>query len=119
MGGEPSPRVDGLPVGGRVWFAEEKKPYTVQARSRRFLVCTKPFALKKTVLYCIIDLKERIRGPENLVFGFGAETPEQCRAMVTRLEDAESCSEVSHRHSIPLVVSRVEEPPTRPTGGTS
>lgn len=104
----------GLPVGARVWFAEEKLPYTVQARSSRFLVCSKPFAARRTVLYCIIDLKERVRGPENLVFGFGAETRAQCERMVRRLEDTDDPTEVSHRHRIDLVVRRVEHPlPTK------
>lgn len=108
------PRVDDLPVGGRVWFAEEKRPYTVQARSARYLVCTKPFAAKRTVLYCIIDLKTRMRAPEDLVFGFGAETTAQCEAMVRRLEKDESG--LSRRREAPLAVVRVEHPvPPKPS----
>lgn len=105
-----APRVDDLRVDGRVWFAEEARPYTVQARSRRYLVCTKPFAARHTVLYCIIDLKERVRGPENLIFGLGAETREQCEEMVRRLEDPDKVSAVSHRHRIDLAIARVEQP---------
>lgn len=103
---ESQARVDDLPVGGRVWFAEEKRPYTVRARSRRYLVCNKPFF--KTVLYCIIDLKTRMRSPEDRVFGLGAETTEQCEAMVRRLERGETA--LSRRHEAPLVVLRVERP---------
>jgi hypothetical protein len=124
-------------IGARVYFQEEKKPYTVRVRSERFLVCTKPFNPQRTVLYTIIDLKENVRGPENLVFGMGAETDEHCVSMVERLhgitkpltakEEAEvmqlprklrkACkptyspaTEVSHRHRIPLRVTRVEPP---------
>lgn len=104
------PRVDDLPVGGRVWFAEEKQGYTVQARSARYVVCNKPFNVRRTVLYCIVDLEEQVRGPENLIFGMGAETREQCEEMLARMEDPESVSEVSYRHRIPLVVTRVEHP---------
>ncbi len=123
----------GLPVGARIYFVEEKAPYRVKARSDRFLVCTKPFNPRKTVLYTIVDLEEGVRGPENLVFGFGAETDEQCREMIERLEGREKptsaedlaelrkivpdyqpprpCrTEVSHRHRIPTRVARVVLP---------
>jgi hypothetical protein len=122
-----------VPVGTRIYFAEEKQPYRVKARSKRFLVCTKPFNVRKTVIYTIVDLKEGVRGPENLVFGFGAETDEQCREMVDRLEGREkpmteeeiatvreidpkfvapklSASEVSHRHRIDAKVARIVLP---------
>ena len=74
------------PIGARLYFSREKRPYRVRARSGRFLVCTKPFAAQKTVLYTVIDLVERVRGPENLVFGMGAETDEQCWDMLDRLD---------------------------------
>jgi hypothetical protein len=99
-----------LKVGGRIWFAEEKLGYTVQARSRRFLVCNKPFNLRRTVLYCIVDLKEWVRGPENLIFGMGAETRQDCEEMLERLERVTDCgfqTEVSHRHRIPVEVRKV------------
>jgi len=122
-----------VPVGTRIYFAEEKQPYRVKARSKRFLVCTKPFNLAKTVIYTIVDLKEGVRGPENLVFGMGAETDEQCREMVDRLEGREkpmtkkdlawvrkvapdfvepepSATEVSHRHRIDAKVARIVLP---------
>jgi hypothetical protein len=122
-----------VPVGTRIYFVEEKQPYRVKARSKRFLVCTKPFNVRKTVIYTIVDLKEGVRGPENLVFGFGAETDEQCREMVDRLEGREkplteeeiatvrkvmpnfvepelSATEVSHRHRIDAKVARIVLP---------
>lgn len=105
------------PVGSRVWFEGQKRPFTVRARSRRFVVCTKPFF--KTVLYTIIDFKEMVRGPENLVFGMGAETLAQCEAMIDRLEGRNmgasgmKHTEVSYRRRVPLDVRRVE-PPTPP-----
>jgi len=90
-----------LKVGDRVKFREERLPYRVIARNDRFMVCTKPFNLKHTVLYTIIDLCLNIRGTENLVFGLGAETKEQCVEMVLRLESGES--EISRRNQIPLI----------------
>lgn len=52
-------------AGDKIYFKEEKRPYTVMACYERFLVCTKPFNLKKTVQYTIVDLKEDIRGADN------------------------------------------------------
>lgn len=103
-----SPRC--VPVGSKVKFPGEKQRYTVMARSDRFLVCTKPFNPKRTVLYTVIDLEKRIRGTENLVFGAGAETKEQCEEMIDRLEGRDKdCfqTEVSHRNRVDLVVESI------------
>jgi hypothetical protein len=77
-------------VGSKLWFQSEKRPYTVRASNRFYSICTKPFNAKKTVLYTIVDWEHNIRGAENLVFGFGAETKEQCEEMLERLTNAES-----------------------------
>lgn len=99
-------------VGDRIWFTEEKQGYTVQARSSRYIICNKPFNPKKTVLYTIIDLDELVRGPENLIFGFGAETREQCEEMLGRLEQGVlERTEVSQRHRCDLHVSKVSFAP--------
>ncbi len=93
---------------GRVFFVEEVRPYKIRSMDDRFLICTKPFNLRHTVLYCIVDTKEEIRGTENLVFGFGAETDEQCEEMLKRLQDGET--EVSHRNRIPLRIFTIHCP---------
>jgi len=113
-----------LAVGRRVKFAEEKRPYVVQACDSRYAVCTKPFNPRRTVLYTVIDLEENVRGTENLIFGMGAETKEQCEDMLDRLngrpdsgdrsllgtayEQAPTRTEVSHRNRIPLVIEYVK-----------
>lgn len=89
-----------MKVGDKIKFAEEKRAYTVQALGPRYAVCTKPFNPKHTVLYSVVDFKEKVRGTENLIFGMGAETREQCQEMLERLETGET--EVSHRTRIPL-----------------
>lgn len=89
-----------MKVGDKIKFAEEKQAYTIQALGPRFAVCTKPFNPKHTVLYSVVDLQEKVRGTENLIFGMGAETIEQCQEMLERLETGET--EVSHRNRIPL-----------------
>jgi len=92
-------------VGEKIRFAEEKQSYTVRARSDRYLICTKPFNPRHTVLYTIVDLIEGIRGTENLIFCMGAEDDKGCMEMLERLESGET--EVSHRNRIPLYVGVV------------
>lgn len=94
---------DRLKVGAKIRFAEEKQAYTVQATDGRFAVCTKPFNARRTVLYTIIDLKEKVRGTENLVFSFGFETRQKCEEALARLHAGETA--VSHRNRIPLVLA--------------
>lgn len=94
-----------LPIGTKVKFAGEKQRYTVQASNVAFAVCTKPFNAQKTVLYCIIDWGNKVRGTENLVFGLGAETKQQCEEMLQRLTAGKT--EVSHRRSSVLDIEKV------------
>jgi len=90
----------------RIWFAVEKRPYRVRARNDRFAGCTKPYNPRHTVLYTIVDFKEEIRGPENLVFCAGAETDQLCSEMLTRIETGET--EISYRNRIPLCITKKE-----------
>jgi hypothetical protein len=91
---------DRIKAGDRIKFAAERQRYTVRAAGKRYLVCTKPFNLRHTVLYTIVDLVKGIRGTENLIFGLGFETQEDCDAALARLEAGET--EVSHRNFVPL-----------------
>lgn len=99
------------PVGSRVWFSEESRPYRIRARSPRYIVATKPYNPMKTVLYTIVDLVYRVRGAEDLVFGAGAETDRECRAMIRRLDGLvkEIHTEISRRNKIPLSVDLIKE----------
>ncbi len=92
-------------VGDKIRFAEERLAYTVRAANDRFAVCTKPFNPKHTVLYTVVDLKQEIRGTENLVFGMGAETDEQCREMLERISSGETG--ISHRNRINLRIGKI------------
>jgi hypothetical protein len=122
-----------LPVGTKVKFENEKLRFTVRASNVAFLICTRPLNIirklsrttynaakdefeerlkryehRKTVIYTIVDFANNIRGPENLVFGRGAETDEQCRDMLERLTKGES--EVSSRRDVPLDIVAVQLP---------
>lgn len=94
-----------LSIGSKVWFLEEKQCYTVRAKGNQFLVLSKPFNLKRTVIYTILDIEIMERGPENLIFCTGAETDEQCQEMLARLISGES--EISSRRSIKAYVSKI------------
>ena len=89
-----------MEVGDRIYFVEEKLPYTIRAANERYLICTKPFAIKHTVLYTIVDLLEQIRGTENTVFCMGFESDKHCDDALQRLVDG--ISEISRRNRIKL-----------------
>lgn len=93
-------------IGNKIWFSYEKKPYKVRACDSRFIICTKPFNIKKTVLYTIIDLQNNIRGTENLIFCMGFESDADCEEALSRLQSGES--EVSHRNRVKLDITKIE-----------
>ena len=102
-------------VGQKIKFRRGKQRFTVRACNERFAICTKPFNPRHTVIYTIIDLEEGVRGTENLVFGMGAETDQQCQEMLTRLTTPQKSgigfqTEVSHRNRIDLDIESIEEP---------
>ena len=94
-----------LPVGSHIWFTGEKQCYTVMVRSTNYLICTKPFNPRKTVLYTIVDIAQGIRGTEDLIFCFGAETREACEEMLERIVSGESG--ISRRNRVSLQVERI------------
>lgn len=95
-----------LNKGDKVWFQGEKRPYKVRSRNTRYVICTKPFNLKRTVLYTIIDLFRQVRGTENIIFCCGFETDQQCEDALFRLTSGHS--EISRRNKVQLVIERIE-----------
>lgn len=87
-------------VGDKVYIPTEKKPYTVKARDERYIICTKPYYAKKSVFYFIVDLVEKWRAPDNMLFCRGYETDEQCQERLKELQSGEI--ELSRRRGIPL-----------------
>ena len=98
----PVERTD-LVVGAKVKFAGEKRRYTVRAANERFAVCTKPAF--GSVMYTIVDLHRGVRGVDNLIFGHGWETDEECSSGLADLASGET--EVSHRNCVPLDIEDV------------
>lgn len=87
-------------VGDKIHFPNEKKPYRVRARDERYIICTKPYNPKHTVLYTIIDLQNKWRGPDNMIFCSGYESDEDCAERLSELQSGEI--EVSRRRGIAL-----------------
>ena len=87
-------------VGDKVYVPKEKKPYRVRARDDRYIICTKPLNIHHTVLYFIIDLVNKWRAPDNMIFCSGYETDEQCRERLRDLQ--EGTIDLSWRRGIPL-----------------
>ena len=102
----------GYRVGDKIRFLEEKRPYKVMACDERYLICTKPFNLKHTVLYTIVDLKENIRGADNYwKWGgyFEYSKKEECEHCLKALTEGYvdefgfwADVEISHRNRIEL-----------------
>lgn len=87
-------------LGDKVYVPNEKKPYRVRARDKRYIICTKPFNPQHTVLYFIVDLVERWRAPDNMIFCSGYETDKDCQERLAELQSGEI--ELSRRRGIPL-----------------
>jgi len=96
-----------LRSGDKIKFQGEGQRYTVRAVSAdgRWAICTKPFNLKHTVLYAIVDFKEAVRGPDDFR-GLGYETPEQITNAMAMLEAGEA--QVSARSDLRLDIERID-----------
>lgn len=87
-------------VGDKVYVPTDKRPYKVRARDDRYIICTKPFNLQHTVLYFIVDLVDKWRAPDNMIFCHGYETDEDCVERLKELQDG--TIELSRRRGITL-----------------
>ena len=90
----------------KIKFEEEKRAYTVRARNEQYLICTKPFNPKHTVLYTIIDLVEGIRGTNDFIFNpYNYAITEDCLRCLKDLISGEA--KISKRNRIPLKIKSV------------
>lgn len=87
-------------VGDKVYIPGHKRPFTVKARDERYIICTKPFNAKHTVIYFIVDLVERWRAPDNMIFCSGYETDDDCKERLKELQNG--VIELSQRRGISL-----------------
>lgn len=98
MGIDPS----SAKVGDRIYVSGEEKPYRVRARDNRYIIATKPFNPRRTVLYFIIDIARGVRGPDNMIFCHGYESDEDIAERLVELQKGEI--EVSYRRSVPSIM---------------
>lgn len=87
-------------IGDKVYIPGEKRPYTVRVRDDRYIICTKPYNPKQTVLYFIIDLAKKWRAPDDRLLCSGYETDEQCKERLSELQCGDI--ELSRRRGLPL-----------------
>lgn len=100
-----------LKVGDLIYFDEEKKPYKIVGRNEFFLICTKPFNLKKTFLYSIVDLSSGIRGPDNYIFSkYDYSDPIDIAMALFELRSGELG--ISFRHRISLNIKETKSKST-------
>ena len=87
-------------VGDKVYIPDQKRPFRVRARDDRYIICTKPFNPQHTVIYFIVDLVNKWRAPDNMIFCSGYGTDEQCQERLQELQSGQI--ELSRRRGIPL-----------------
>lgn len=87
-------------VGDKIYIENQKRPYRVRVRDDRYIICTKPYNPKRTVLYFIIDLKEKWRAPDDRLFCSGYESDEDCHERLKELQ--EGIIKLSRRRGIHL-----------------
>jgi hypothetical protein len=97
-----------LKVGNMIKFAGEKQKYTIKAKDNRYLICTKPFNPKKTVLYTIIDLERFVRGTNDRVFNpYDYSIQEDIDQCLVDLQLNKNGIEVSWRNCVGLDVELI------------
>lgn len=86
-----------MKIGDKIKFEGERQRMTIKAFNKRFIILTKPFNAKKTYLYSIVDLERKVRGRDNLIFGFpfGYDNEEGLKDAMEMLKKGEM--EVSYR----------------------
>lgn len=92
-------------VGDKIKFLEDKKPYKIQACNENYIIVTKPFNLKHTFLYVIVDFKNCVRGADNYKCFHNYEDPKEAAEAIEELEKGEL--EVSYRNYCELNIERI------------
>lgn len=99
-----------LNKGDKVWFGNDKKPFTVRACNNRFAICTQPFNfVPQTVCYTIVDFERNVRGVDNYVFSiYDYYSDEDCDEALQALINGEM--EVSYKNNkyVQLDITKVK-----------
>lgn len=97
-----------LEAGDSVTFREERQCYKVYASDNRYAVCIKPFNVRGTTLYTIVDKVRGERGPDDRVFSEGCETQSDAERILRQIQTGEIG--VSYRKRIPVNIVRYIKP---------
>ncbi|MEQ8308057.1 MAG: hypothetical protein RIA09_15985 [Hoeflea sp.] len=89
-------------VGTKIKMDGERHRYTIVARDGRFVIMKKPFNARKTYLYTIADLDQKMRGPCDLIFGLPKCLEEDKGSELSLQYLQEGIMGVSSRRGIPL-----------------
>ena len=81
-------------VGDKVYVPNEKKPYKVRTRDDRYIICTKPYNPRHTVLYTIfeahvekVDITEMGDKTRKVLTAINCEYAERCERMYKRIQE--------------------------------
>lgn len=98
-----------MSVGDKIKFDDERQRYTVVAQDERFAILVKPFNVRRTYLYSILDLTQEVRGRCNRIFGVphDASTPQGAAAVLAELQAG--TLEVSRRNYQTLTSGELED----------
>lgn len=97
-----------LRCGVRVWLFGEKRPYTVMAKNKHLVACVKPFTVRKTYIYTILDIKRGYRGTDGFVLGLSWKNRTSCVDSLKVMH--KYGGEVSQRNRVALSVVRMAKP---------
>jgi hypothetical protein len=92
----------------RVVMDGEKASYKVMARDDRYVILCRPFNLRRTYTYSIVDLKLAVRGPCNFIFGPIADFNTRFGALRNLVMLRNGKQEVSRRRSKDLSAREIE-----------
>ena len=100
---------DSIEIGDKVQFKEEKGPYIVRGRTKRYMILTRPYYAKKTIIYAIVDWATDKRSSDSHVFSpYNYEEPEgilECLQSLTM-----GVCRLSRRNQIPVKIAVVKRP---------
>jgi hypothetical protein len=105
-----------MQIGYKIKMRSERTRYTVQGFDERFIIATKPHF--DTCFYCIIDRREHIRGPINMILGLPIssdaeiDSPEGAKEVLNWMKNETGGHEVWHvsrRNYLPLTECEVAQ----------
>lgn len=81
--------------GAKIKWINEKKRYKVIARNDNFIIIAKPFNVKQTYMYSILDLEYMQCNRDNMIFGpkFNYSDKEECEEALKELQKSRDNNE--------------------------